>query len=78
MPTWVIKHETDNIKRALDIVENERHRAYKARIEDGNGLVADEERVIRSLYEAAIGLSIWLTCAAIIVGGFYALSFLTG
>jgi hypothetical protein len=78
MPSWVIKRETDNIKRALDVVEHERNRASKAWIEDENDVAADEEPVIRSLYETAIGLAVWFTCAAIVVGGLYALSFLTG
>jgi hypothetical protein len=86
MTTWTIKSEIDDPKRALEIIEVQRNRGYKAWIEDENGRNVDEEtlkkndiqRTTRSLYERLLGVLIWGTAAAVAIGGLYACSLLAG
>ena len=43
MPAWIIKSETDDPDRALEIVADQRSRGYNAWIEDENGVAVDEQ-----------------------------------
>ena len=43
MDTWIIKSQTDDPQRALEIVEDQRSRGYNAWIEDESGKAVDEE-----------------------------------
>jgi hypothetical protein len=43
MATWIIKSETYDPKRALEIVEDQRTKGYTAWIEDEHGKAVDEE-----------------------------------
>ena len=43
MPAWIIKSETDDRDRALEIVEDQRHKGVNAWIEDENGAAVDEQ-----------------------------------
>jgi hypothetical protein len=43
MPAWIIKTETYDPDRALEIVEDQRNKGYNAWIEDENGAAVDEQ-----------------------------------
>ena len=43
MPAWIIKSQTDDPDRALEIIADQRSRGYNAWIEDENGVAVDEE-----------------------------------
>jgi hypothetical protein len=43
MPAWIIKSETDDRDRALEIVEDQRNKGVNAWIEDENGAAVDEQ-----------------------------------
>ena len=43
MPAWIIKSETDDPDRALEIVEDQRNKGVNAWIEDENGAAVDEQ-----------------------------------
>ena len=43
MVTWIVKSETDNSERALEIVGDQRAKGYTAWIEDEHGKAVDEE-----------------------------------
>ena len=43
MDTWIIKSQTDDPQRALEIVEDQRSRGYNAWIEDETGAAVDEQ-----------------------------------
>ncbi len=43
MNAWIIKAETDDPERALEIVEDQRNKGYNAWIEDENGAAVDEQ-----------------------------------
>ena len=43
MTTWIIKSETDDPERALEIVADQRTKGYTAWIEDEHGKAVDEE-----------------------------------
>jgi len=86
MTTWIIRSETDDPKRALELFEDQRKRGYKVWIEDENGRNVDKQfvkesevkRKERSRGDFIVGTLIWVVMAEIILGGLYALSFLAG
>jgi hypothetical protein len=43
MSAWIIKSETDDPDRALEIVADQRSKGYNAWIEDENGAAVDEQ-----------------------------------
>ena len=43
MVTWIVKSETDDSERALEIVADQRIKGYTAWIEDERGKAVDEE-----------------------------------
>jgi hypothetical protein len=43
MTTWIIKSETDDPERALEIVQDQRNKGYNAWIDDENGAAVDEQ-----------------------------------
>jgi hypothetical protein len=43
MPGWIIKSETDDPDRALEIIEDQRNKGVNAWIEDVNGAAVDEQ-----------------------------------
>jgi len=63
MPAWIIKSETDDPDRALEIVADQRSRGYNAWIVDENGVAVDEQslkmngrvRTTRTLIERLTG-----------------------
>jgi hypothetical protein len=80
MSAWIIKSETYDPDRALEIVEDQRKRGYNAWIEDENGAAVDEQslklngRVAtkRSFAERFMGP---LVVIASVVAGFVVLYF---
>jgi hypothetical protein len=78
MPAWIIKSETYDPDRALEIVQDQRAKGYNAWIEDENGVAVDEQslkmngRVApkRSLLEWLMGT---LFVVASVVAGFFVL-----
>jgi hypothetical protein len=78
MPAWIIKSETDDPDRALEIVADQRSRGYNAWIEDENGVAVDEQSLkmngpvptTRTLFERLIGP---LVVAASVVAGLFVL-----
>jgi hypothetical protein len=78
MPAWIIKSETYDPDRALEIVQDQRAKGYNAWIEDENGVAVDEQslkmngRVApeRSLLEWLMGP---LFVVASVVAGFFVL-----
>ena len=80
MRTWIIKSQTDDPKRALEIVEDQRTRGYNSWIEDESGKAVDEESLKNNdvkqtgptLYERGRGLLVGLTAAAAALGILYA------
>ena len=76
MTMLTIKSQTDDPKRALEIVEDRRNRGYDAWIEDERGKVVDEqalknnkfERTKPTLRERAMGLLIFLAAAVVGLG----------
>jgi len=60
MATWIIRTQTSDFKRALEMAEDQRNRGYKVWIEDENGGRVDErslknEQTNRSLREIGLG-----------------------
>ena len=86
MTTWIVKSEIDDLRRGLEMVEQQRSDGYKAWIEDENGKKVDETSLKkndvantkRSAYETVMAVLIWGAAAIIGVGALYALSFLAG
>jgi hypothetical protein len=80
MDTWIIKSQTDDPKRALEIVEDQRNRGYNAWIEDESGKAVDEESLKNenvkpikpTLRERGRGLLVGLAAAAAALGTLYA------
>jgi hypothetical protein len=80
MDTWIIKSQTDDPKRALEIVEDQRNRGYNAWIEDESGQAVDEESLKNenvkpikpTLPEKGRGLLVGLAAAAAALGTLYA------
>jgi hypothetical protein len=76
MPAWIIKSETDDRDRALEIVEDQRNKGVNAWIEDENGAPVDEQslkmngRVAtkRTLLDRLMGP---LFIAAWVIAGFF-------
>ena len=73
-----IKFQTEDPKRALEIVEDRRNRGYDAWIEDESGKVVDEralknkfEPTKPTLRERATGLLIFLATAVVGLGILY-------
>ncbi len=74
MSAWIIKTETDNPERALEIAEDQRNKGYNAWIEDENGAAVDEQSLKvngraatkRTLPERLIGPL--LVVASVVVG----------
>jgi hypothetical protein len=50
MTVWIIKSETDDPERALEIVKDQRTKGYMAWIEDEHGKAIDEESLRKKLY----------------------------
>jgi hypothetical protein len=86
MTTWIVKSEIDDLRRGLEMVEQQRSDGYKAWIEDENGRKVDEASLKKndttstkcSAYETVMAVLIWGAAAIIGVGALYALSFLAG
>jgi hypothetical protein len=80
MVTWIVKSETDDSKRALDIVGDQRARGYTAWIEDEHGKAVDEESLKMnkavptkpSVRERLEGLFVVFAAAVAFLGIFYA------
>jgi hypothetical protein len=80
MDTWIIKSQTDDPQRALEIVEDQRSRGYNAWIEDESGKAVDEESLknenvepIKTTFrERGRGLLVGLAAAAAALGTLYA------
>jgi hypothetical protein len=78
--TWIIKSQTDDPQRALEIVEDQRSRGYNAWIEDESGKAVDEESLKNenvkpikpTLREKGMGLLVGLAAAAAALGTLYA------
>jgi hypothetical protein len=76
MTAWVIKCRTDDLKRALAIVEEQRNRGYNVWIEDENGGYVGEQSLKKNdvestkptLYEKGKGVLILLAAAAAAIG----------
>jgi len=81
MDTWIIKSQTDDPQRALEIVEDQRSRGYNAWIEDESGKAVDEESLKNgnvkpiepTLREKGMGLLVGLAAAAAALGTLYAI-----
>ena len=81
MATWTVKFQTDDINRALEIVEDQQKKGYKAWIEDQSGRNVDVEplkehkveRAKRPAHDATMAILIWGTAAVVGIGGLYAL-----
>ena len=81
MTAWVIKCRTDDLKRALAIVEEQRNRGYDVWIEDENGGFVDEQSLKKNdvestkptLYENGKGILVFLAAAAAALGTLYLL-----
>jgi hypothetical protein len=76
MATWIIRTQTSDYKRALEIAEDQRNRGYKVWIEDENGGRVDErplknEQTNRSLREIGLGALFWLGPIMVAVVGLY-------
>lgn len=86
MTTWTIKSQTDDPKRALEMVEDQRNRGCKVWIEDEDGRDIDVESLKkndvqetnRAFYKRGVGVLIWGAAAAIAIGSLYACSLLAG
>ena len=84
MTTWIVKSETDDPQLALEMVEDQRNRAYTAWIEDEKGRAVDEEALKQgkaeqtkpTLKERGIGILVVLAAAGAAIGTLYALSWL--
>jgi hypothetical protein len=80
METWIIKSQTDDPQRALEIVEDQRNKGYNAWIEDESGQAVDEESLKNgnvkpikpTLREKGKGLLVGLAAAAAALGTLYA------
>ena len=80
MDTWIIKSQTDDPQRALEIVEDQRSRGYNAWIQDKCGKAVDEESLKNenvkpikpTLREKGMGLLVGLAAAAAALGTLYA------
>jgi len=80
MDTWIIKSQTDDPQRALEIVEDQRSRGYNAWIEDESGKAVDEgslknenvKPIKPTLRERGRGLLVGLAAAAAALGTLYA------
>ena len=75
MTMLTIKFQTEDPKRALEIVEDRRDKGYDAWIEDENGKIVDEralenkfEPIKPTLRERAIGLLVVLTTVVVALG----------
>ena len=81
MDTWIIKSQTDDPQRALEIVEDQRSRGYNAWIQDKSGKAVDEESLKNenvkpikpTLREKGRGLLVGLAAAAAALGTLYAI-----
>ena len=80
MDTWIIKSQTDDPQRALEIVEDQRSGGYNAWIEDESGKAVDEgslknenvKPIKPTLREKGMGLRVGLAAAAAALGTLYA------
>jgi hypothetical protein len=70
MMTWIIRTQTSDYKRALEIAEDQRNRGYEVSIEDENGghSLKNEHR---SLREFGVGALIALGFITVSIGGLY-------
>ena len=75
MTMLTIKFQTEDPKRALEIVEDRRNRGYDAWIEDVSGKIVDEralknkfEPTKPTLRERAMGLLVVLTTVVVALG----------
>jgi hypothetical protein len=79
MSAWIIKSETYDPDRALEIVRDQRSKGYTAWIEDEHGKAVDEESLRTNeakptkptLRERAEGLFVILTAATAALGTLY-------
>ena len=79
MVMLTIKSQTEDPKRALEIVEDRRNRGYDAWIEDGRGKFVDEQALKNNEFEPtkstlrarAAGLLVFLVAAVVGLGILY-------
>jgi hypothetical protein len=77
--TWIVKTETEDSQRALEIVQDQRNRGYTAWIEDEHGRGIDEEslkigkaeRTKQTLYERVTGALVVVAAAVAAIGTLY-------
>ena len=81
MTTWIVKSETDDPQLALEMVGNQRNRAYTAWIEDEKGRAVDEEALkqgkaeqTKPTFKERIGILVVLAGVGAGIGTLYALS----
>ena len=86
MTMLTIKFRTEDLKRALEIVEDRRNRGYDAWIEDESGKIVDErdlknnkyEPIKATLRETAAGLLVLLAIAVVGFSTVYAIELWAG
>jgi hypothetical protein len=81
MTTWVIKSQTSDPKRALEIIENWRNTEQEVWIEDERGQQVDEgtlkgmeiKQTTHNRGELGIAVLFWLAAATVGLGALYLL-----
>jgi hypothetical protein len=75
MPTWTIRTQTSDLRRAFEIAEDQRNRGYEVSIEDENGApvgeTAKNKQTDRSAREFWIGVLVLLGIITVLIGGLY-------
>jgi hypothetical protein len=61
MPAWIIKSETYDPDRALEIVQDQRAKGYNAWIEDENGVAWGRFSLLHPLLPVSLFFT-WLVC----------------
>ena len=81
MATWIVKCQTDDLSRALEMISDQHNRGYRAWVEDEYGREVDTETFKNinepptnsKTHDQLIGLLIWLTAIIVGLGGLYVL-----
>jgi len=81
MTIWIVKSQTDDPNRALEILKDHRERGYKVWIEDKYGGKVDEEALKKNdieqansrRYQMLMAFLIWGIAAVVGIGGLYVL-----
>ena len=76
MATWIIRTQTSDSKRALEMAEDQRKRGYTVWIEDEDGGRVDERSLKplkqdRTLSEIGLAAFLWSGAVMIGIGGLY-------